>query len=141
MELRHLTPDFAVAPQITPDDVATAARLGFRTLINNRPDAEIGPHLQADVMEEAAAKAGMAYHYLPYFPGELTQSLIADFNAVMAAAEGPVLAFCRSGTRSSHLWALWQAPHRPLTEIVSAAASAGYDHSTLLPLLRRLGAS
>lgn len=135
MDLRQITPDFAVAPQITPEEVAAIAALGYRTLINNRPDDEIEDALDSDAMAVAAAEAGLAYHHLPYFPGQMTPDLVAAFEAVMATVEGPVLAYCRSGTRSSHLWAMDQAGKRPVTQILSAAAEAGYDHSGLVPLL------
>jgi len=135
MDLRHLTPDFAVAPQIVPEELAEAARLGFKTVIDNRPDPEVGDELGSDAMQAAAEAAGMTYRYIPYFPGNLTPELVAAFEAAMEEIEGPVLAYCRSGTRSSHLWAMWQAGRRPIEEIVSAAASAGYDHSGLVPLL------
>ena len=135
MDLRQITPDFAVAPQITPEEVAAIAALGYRTLINNRPDDEIEDALDSDAMAVAAAEAGLAYHHLPYFPGQMTPDLVAAFEAVMATVEGPVLAYCRSGTRSSHLWAMEQAGKRPVTQILSAAAEAGYDHSGLVPLL------
>lgn len=136
MDLRHLAPDFAVTPQIDPADLAEAAKLGFRVVIDNRPDEEVGPDLQGAAIEAAAKAAGMSYHYLPYYPGALTRDLIAAFEAQMETIEGPVLAYCRSGTRSSHLWALWQAGKRPIEEIVEAAAKAGYDHSGLVPLLQ-----
>lgn len=135
MDLRQITPDFAVAPQITPDEVPAIAALGFRTLINNRPDDEITEALDSAAMAMAAAEAGLAYHHLPYFPGQMTPDLVAAFEAVMVTAEGPVLAYCRSGTRSSHLWAMEQAGKRPVAQILSAAAEAGYDHSGLVPLL------
>lgn len=136
MDLRHLAPDFAVTPQIDPADLAEAAKLGFRVVIDNRPDEEVEAPLQGAAIAEAAAAAGMSYHYLPYYPGALTQDLVSAFEALMDQIEGPVLAYCRSGTRSSHLWALWQAGKRPIEEIVAAAAEAGYDHSGLVPLLR-----
>ncbi len=135
MDLRTLTPDFAVAPQIALDDIAEAARLGFRTLINNRPDEEVESGLNA-ALQAAAAAAGLSYVHLPYYPGELTPDLIAGFEAALAAADAPVLAWCRSGTRSSHLWALSQAGRRPLEEIVQTAQNAGYDLSALVPMLR-----
>lgn len=135
MELRQITPEFAVAPQITPEDVAELARMGYRTLINNRPDEEIEAQLDSRAMAEAAAASGIAYIHLPYYPGALTPDLVAAFEATMAQIEGPVLAYCRSGTRSSHLWAMSEAGSRPIDEIVSLAAKAGYDHSGLVPLL------
>lgn len=136
MDLRHLTPEFAVAPQIALSDVPRAAAMGFTTLINNRPDAEVEPDLSSAAFARAAQAAGLAYHYLPYVPGEMTPELVAAFEAVAGAAQGPVLAWCRSGTRSSHLWAMWQAPSRPLAEILATAAQAGFDHRPLSGLLR-----
>lgn len=136
MDLRYLTPDFAVAPQITLDDIAEAARLGFRSLINNRPDEEVAPELANAVLQEAAAALGLSYIHLPYYPGVLTPDLVTGFETALAAAEAPVLAWCRSGTRSSHLWALSQAGRLPLEEIVQTAKTAGYDLSALVPMLR-----
>ena len=141
MDLRYLTPDFAVAPQIALEDVAEAARLGFRTLINNRPDEEVDADLSDAAMQAAAATAGLAYVHLPYHPGALTPDLIAGFEAALARADMPVLAWCRSGTRSSHLWALSQSGQRPLEEILEAARTAGYDLSALVPMLRAKGAN
>ena len=136
MDLRILTPDFAVAPQIAREEIAEAARLGFRTLINNRPDDEVEAGLSDAAMQAAAKEAGLAYVYLPYHPGALSPELIAGFEAALSAAEAPVLAWCRSGTRSSHLWALSQAGRLPLEEIVQTAKTVGYDLSALVPMLR-----
>ncbi|MFC3061418.1 TIGR01244 family sulfur transferase [Paenirhodobacter populi] len=138
MDVRQITSELSVTPQITPEDVALAAKMGFRTLIDNRPDGEAGSDLDSTVMARAAEEAGLAFHYLPYTPGELTAELSEAFNAAYAAAEKPVLAYCRSGTRSSHLWALSQAETRPVPEIVELAARAGYDHSGLVALLESL---
>ncbi len=141
MDVREITPELSVTPQITPEEVAIAASLGFRTLIDNRPDDEAGPDLDSTVMAQAAAAAGIAFHYLPYAPGELTEDLSQAFNAAYASAEKPILAYCRSGTRSSHLWALNEAAKRPVPEIVSLAAKAGYDHAGLVPLLESIAAN
>ena len=141
MDVRQITPEFAVAPQITLEDVAEAARMGFRTLIDNRPDEEAGDELDSTAMAAAAAEHGLAFHYLPYYPGAMTPDLVEAFEALMDQIEGPVLAYCRSGTRSSHLWALWQAGKRPVDEIVAAASEAGYDHSGLVPLLQMRAAN
>ncbi|MCL7464009.1 TIGR01244 family sulfur transferase [Phaeovulum sp. NW3] len=135
MDLRQITPEFAVAPQITPEDVPTLAALGFRTIINNRPDEEIEDALDSDAMAVAAEAAGLAYHHLPYYPGQLTPDLVEAFESVMQDVDGPVLAYCRSGTRSSHLWALMQAGRMALPDILRAAQAAGYDHTALVPLL------
>jgi len=136
MDPRKLSDTFSVSPQIEPEDVAALAALGFRTLICNRPDEEVDAAHGSAAMAQAAADAGMAFHYLPYYPGEMTLDLVAAFEAAMAKAEQPAFAYCRSGTRSSHLWGMSQAGLIPLEEIVTAAAAAGYDHSSLLPALQ-----
>lgn len=140
MDIRQIVPGFAVAPQIEPEELRELAAMGFRTIINNRPDSEIAPHFAHEAMAAAAVAAGLAYHHLPYVPGEMTADLIDAFAAVLAAAEAPVLAYCRTGTRSSHLWAMAEAPHRPLTKILAAAGGAGYDLAPMISLLRARGA-
>ena len=141
MDLRQITPDFAVAPQITPEEVAAIAALGYRTLINNRPDDEIEDALDSDAMAVAAAEAGLAYHHLPYFPGQMTPDLVAAFEAVMATVEGPVLAYCRSGTRSTLLWALAEASKGANPTVIAAqAARAGFDIAPVRPLVDMLAA-
>ncbi|AOZ69481.1 TIGR01244 family protein [Rhodobacter xanthinilyticus] len=141
MDLRKITPEFAVAPQLLPEDIAAVAALGYRVLIDNRPDEETDPGQDSAAMAALAAAAGLGFHYLPYYPGLMTPDLVADFEALMAGLEGPVLAYCRSGTRSSHLWAMSQAGRMPIEEIVGAAARAGYDHTGLMPLLAAHGAA
>ncbi len=140
MDLRQIVPGFAVAPQIEPSELPALAALGFRTVINNRPDDEVGADLADAVMAAAAEAAGLAYHRLPYLPSRMTPELVEAFAATLAAAEAPVLAYCRSGTRSSHLWAMAVAPRMPLDDILGAAASAGYDLAGLVPLLAARGA-
>ena len=87
MDLRQLTPNLAVSPQIALDDVPVLARSGFRTLVNNRPDAEDGA-IDHDLFAKAAADAGMAYHYLPFTPGQVTPDLLRtpEFHALVDRA-------------------------------------------------------
>lgn len=136
MDLRRITPDFAVAPQLAPQDMAAAAAAGYRTVLNNRPDLEVepgGPRSKA--MEAAASEAGLAYRYLPFVPGEMTPELVAAFAQALAECPGPVLAYCRSGTRSSNLWAMASAGSAAPDELIARAAAAGYDLSQLRPAL------
>lgn len=140
MDPRKLSECFSVAPQIDPEDVAKIAALGFKTLIDNRPDEEVGANHSSYAMAQAAAAAGMEFHYLPYYPGEMTFDLVAAYEEVMRTAPGPVFGYCRSGTRSSHLWGMSQAGELPDQEIVERAADAGYDHSSLLPAFRAYAA-
>ena len=135
MDLRTITADFAVAPQISPADLTVLAEAGFKTVICNRPDEETEAGFDQAAMRAAAQALGLAFHYLPYYPGALTPELVAEFETVMAAAERPVFAYCRSGTRSSHLWAMNEAGQREIPEIIALAAEAGYDHRALEGLL------
>lgn len=140
MDLRQLTPNLAVSPQIELGDVPVLARSGFRTLINNRPDTEDGA-IDHDLIARAAAEAGMSYHYLPFTQGQLTPDLIEGFSAALDG-DKPAVAFCRSGTRSTILWALSQSGKQSERELLQTAADAGYDLSGVVPLMRSLaGAS
>lgn len=140
MDLRQLTPNLAVSPQIELSDVAVLARSGFKTLINNRPDDEDGA-IDHTLMAQAAADAGMKYHYLPFRPGQITPDLIQGFATALEGAK-PAIAFCRSGNRSTVLWALGQSGRVSEAEVLNTAAQAGYDLSSVVPLMRSLaGAS
>lgn len=137
MDLRQLSPTLAVSAQIQPHDVPALAAAGFKVLINNRPDSEVDAQIDHDAMAQAAAEAGMTYHYLPFNPGEITPQLITDFGTAIADP-GPVIAYCRSGNRSTVLWALNNAGKLPETEILETAAKAGYDLSSVQPLIASL---
>ncbi len=140
MDLRQLTPDIAVSGQISLADVEAAALAGFKTLINNRPDSEITPDLGSEAMAAAAKKAGIEYRYLPFVPGQVTPELITGFSEALSLP-GPHFAYCRSGNRSTVLWALSQAGKRPEGEILETAAQAGYDISGVRPLIASLANS
>lgn len=137
MDLRQLTPDLAVTPQIEIEDVSALAEAGFRVLINNRPDHEVGPDLGSVAMGEAAKAAGLEYYYIPFTPGEITPQMITAFSDAMVAS-GPKVAYCRSGNRSSVLWGLAEAGRRPDDEIIEIAANAGYDLSPVRALIASL---
>lgn len=128
MDLRQLTPDLAVSEQIRPEDVARLAEAGFKVLINNRPDNEAPAGCNHRAMQAAASAAGIEYHYLPFHPGQITPDLITGFGAA-TSRDKPAFAYCRSGNRSTILWALAQAGKRPEREILEIAARAGYDLS------------
>lgn len=137
MDLRQLNPGLAVSPQIQPEDVSRLAEAGFKVLVNNRPDEEVEAEIDHEAMARAAEAAGMSYHYLPFYPGQITPALISDF-ALAISGQAPVIAYCRSGNRCTVLWALTQAGKRPESEILETAAKAGYDLSSIRPLLASL---
>lgn len=137
MDLRQLTPTLAVAPQILPEEIPQLAEAGFKVLINNRPDEEVGADINHDIMEKAAKEVGMSYHFLPFYPGQITPELISQF-AEASAGQAPVIAYCRSGNRCTVLWALTQATKRPESEILGIAEKAGYDLTQIRPLIASL---
>ncbi|HQY69491.1 MAG TPA: TIGR01244 family sulfur transferase [Pseudomonadales bacterium] len=137
MDVRKLSDAVSVAPQLSVREIADAARLGFRTLINNRPDGEDFLQPSARELEAAAREQGLEYHHLPVVSGALTERDVHAFRALLAHAEQPVLAFCRSGTRSTTLWALAQAGGGNADAVIAAAAQAGYDVSGLRGILER----
>lgn len=111
LPLRPLTETLCVTPQLAPEAMAEVARAGFRSVINNRPDFEGGPDQPTSAALEAAAQAaGLAYRHLPVAPGYQSPEEAAAFAQLLQALPAPVLAFCRTGTRSTKLFALSQAP-------------------------------
>ena len=105
LPLHALTPDVCVSAQLTPEAMAEAAAMGFRSVINNRPDFEGGPDQPTSESIEAAAKAaGLEYRYLPVAGGYQSPAEIEAFAELLAELPRPLLAFCRSGARSSRLF-------------------------------------
>lgn len=133
MDIRKIDDNISVAPQIRPEDVAEAARLGFKTLVANRPDhEEFGQPPMADI-EAAAREHGLDWVYMPVESGNILDSDVDQFAPMIQQASKPVLAFCRSGTRCTVLWALSSARYTPVDELVAKARNAGYDISGLKP--------
>lgn len=110
MSVQTLSPDFSVAPQLAPEAMAQAAALGFKSIINNRPDFEGGPDQPTSAtMAAAAAAAGLQYRHLPVQGGYQSPEEIAAFQVLLAELPKPILAFCRSGARSTKLFMAAQA--------------------------------
>lgn len=127
--IKRITPFFSVAPQIQVEDLATIAAAGFQTLVNNRPDGEGEGQPSSEAMARAAAEHGLRYHYLPVQSGNIRDENVTDFAELLSTARGPVLAFCRTGTRSTSLWALSQASRLSPDIIQATTQAAGYDLS------------
>jgi uncharacterized protein (TIGR01244 family) len=138
MDIRQITPDYAVSPQIEPADMPAIKAAGFRTIICNRPDAEVPQELSAEVMRIAAEAAGLGFVVNPVTHQTLNMDMVAEQMAALTEAGGPVLAYCASGTRSSIVWSLGQAGQIPTDDIIAATAKAGYDLAGLRPRLDAL---
>lgn len=133
-DFRRVTDDFSVAPQISLQDLQTAAAQGFKLVINNRPDGEDPTQPSSAEVEAAARAAGLDYVHIPVRGGPTPDQIEANYRAVEAAG-GPVLAFCRSGTRSIVTWSMgqFQADERSRDELVELGSNAGYDLAGAFP--------
>ncbi|WP_260581439.1 TIGR01244 family sulfur transferase [Sphingopyxis sp. PET50] len=138
-DFRPLTDAYSVAPQISIEDIAAAKAAGFAMIVNNRPDGEEPSAPQGEAIAHAAAAEGLAYAAIPIGHAGFSHAQIDALDAVLAGATGPVLAYCRSGTRSTHLWALTRArAGDDVDALCDAAAKAGYDLSGLRPMMDAL---
>lgn len=135
MQIRALTPDYAVSPQIDPSDLPAIKAAGFVTIIDNRPDGEIGADLQTETMRKAVEALGMTFVANPAIPGAFTPELVATQRAAIAASTGPVFAYCASGNRSTVIWELVNAGKIPTDEMIATAAKHGYSHEQFRPLI------
>ena len=140
-DFRELSPTMLASPQIWPDEVATAAALGVRLIINNRPDGESPDEPQGPAIEAAARAAGVDYVAIPVSHAGFSLPQVEAMGEALANAGGKVLAYCRSGTRSTFLWAMAQAETGMEPDaIAAAAASAGYDITPVRPTVDMLAA-
>jgi len=131
-DFRKVTDRLSVSGQITPDEAAEAARQGFVLVINNRPDGEVAGQPSSAEVEQAVRAAGAEYRHIPVVGMPTAEQGRAQAEAVAAAA-GPVLAFCRSGNRSTLAWALGEATRgRDRAELARLVAAAGYNPAPLL---------
>ena len=127
MDIRALTPTYAVSPQITPDDLPAVKAAGFTTVIDNRPDAEIPSALHAVNMRAAAEALGLEFVENQVISGGLTAENVEKQAATLAAAKGPVFAYCASGNRCSIVWALVHAGKLPTDDLINVPAQYGYN--------------
>ena len=137
---RRVADDYFVAPQLQAGDFTAARDAGIRTIINNRPDGEAADQLSDAEAQALATSLGLGYAHVPVVSGRMGLEDVAALAAAIAAHPGPYLAYCRSGTRSCHLWACATAAQRPVDDTVAAAAAAGYDLAPMRPVLERLAA-
>lgn len=140
LDIRALTPAYAVSPQISVEDLPAIKAAGYTTLINNRPDGEIPANLHTATMRAAAEALGLTFVVNPVIGGGLTMDNVTAQGAAIAAAKGPVLAYCASGNRSSVVWALSQAGKMPTNDLISIPARFGYQLDHLRPQIEALAA-
>lgn len=140
MDARPLTDRYSVSPQISADTVPDIAAAGYTTVICNRPDGEVPPHLQAAAIRAAVEAAGLEFVELALTHETMTPDNAAHQRALVDAAPGPVLAYCASGTRCTVIWALGAAADGNVDDILGRAQAAGYQLEGLRPALAGLAA-
>ncbi len=127
MEIKKISEKVSVSPQVTADDLAAIKAAGFRAIICNRPDGEGSDQPSFEEIEAAAKVAGIEARYVPVKSGMVTDEDVAAFGEALKDLQRPVLAYCRTGTRSATLWSFHEAKKRPMPEILAATKAAGYD--------------
>ncbi|MBM70694.1 MAG: TIGR01244 family phosphatase [Haliea sp.] len=133
MEIRTLDDHLTVSGQVTPEELAALAARGVRHIICNRPDGEGADQPAYAEVQRAAEAAGVQAHYLPVVAGKVSDAEARDFGQLLDAIEGPVHAYCRTGMRSTTLWALSRARGGLApTEIIRRGREAGYDMSSVV---------
>lgn len=127
-DFRRLSETMLASPQLTLADIDSAQAEGVRLIVNNRPEGEAGDQTPGPAIEAAARAAGIGYTAIPIGQGGFGEAQVRAMADALAGTEGQVLAYCRSGTRSTLLWALTQAAAGEDPDaLAAAAAAAGYD--------------
>lgn len=138
---RQLSDRVYASPQIGLEELAEAARAGFGLIINNRPEGESDDQVPGPVIEAAAREAGLGYVAIPVTHAGFSEAQVRAMAEALGTTDKPVLAYCRSGTRSTLLWALARASQgADPQELALAAASAGYDLAPIRALIDMLSA-
>jgi sulfide:quinone oxidoreductase len=127
VDIKPITDDLSVTGQIQPSDIEAISAAGFRSIICNRPDGEAGDQPGFEEIEAAAAANGIAARYQPIVSGKVQDDDALAFGRLMQELPKPVLAYCRTGTRSTTLWSLSEGGRRPLADILERTKKAGYD--------------
>lgn len=136
MDIRRIDDAISVSPQIAAGDVPAIKAAGFVAIVNNRPDGEEPGQPTGDSIRIAAEDAGLGYTAIPVTHAGFSHPQVTAMIDALVQADGPVLAYCRSGTRSCNLWALAGAGLGEDADDLSAkAAAAGYDLTNLRPLM------
>lgn len=127
MQINRLTPDVAVGPQITGMDVNTIAVLGFRSIIGNRPDGEASDQPSFASLASVAEHQGLQSRHIPVIASQISSQDVERFRQAIRELPKPIFAFCRTGTRSTILWALANSDTLTAEERIRTAAAYGYD--------------
>ena len=127
MKCKMLTPDLSVMPQVSESDIAELSRLGFKSIISNRPDGESADQPAWTAIAATADRCGMQARHIPIVASQVDADDVAQFAAALRDLPTPIAAFCRTGTRAALLWALSKEDLRSANERIGVAAKEGFD--------------
>ena len=131
MMLNKIIDNYVVSDQITEEDIEQLKEAGFKTIFCNRPDNEEQNQVTVKRIQAKAIESGLDFIHQPVIGGQISQNDIDQFSDYYDAAEKPIFAYCRTGTRSSMLWALSESGKRSIDEILQLTSAAGYNLSNL----------
>jgi len=131
MMLNKIIDNYVVSDQITEEDIEQLKEAGFKTIFCNRPDNEEQNQVTVKSIQDKAIESGLNFIHQPVIGGQISQNDIDQFSDYYDAAEKPIFAYCRTGTRSSMLWALSESGKRSIDEILQLTSAAGYNLSKL----------
>ena len=132
MDIKTLTANLSISPQILPSEMQAVAEAGFKAIICNRPDGEGADQPSFKEVAAAAQQFGLEAQYLPAESGKVRDEDGKAFGQLLNTLPGPVLAYCRTGMRSTTMWALSQAGITPLPHILEASQKVGFDMKSLV---------
>ena len=135
--MKQLTPELSVGPQFEVDEIAELAKRGFKSIIGNRPDNEGPDQPRFEELELVARSHGLQASHIPVIPGQVGPHEVEAFRTALADLPKPIAAFCKTGTRSTMLWALVNPDGLSPEQRVQTAAEQGYDISALRPRLNQ----
>lgn len=135
MDIRPLDETLSISPQVTPEDLRSIAAQGYGSVISNRPDGETPDQPSAAEIATAAKAAGLEFRHIPVVGGAIGEADVAAFKAALADLPGPILGFCRTGARTTTLWALARKDEQPADALIATAKTVGCDLAGLKPRL------
>ena len=137
MDIRPLDDTLSASPQVTVENLRSLAAQGYRSVISNRPDGETPDQPSAAEIATAAKAAGLEFCHIPVVGGAIGEADVAAFKTALAELPAPILGFCRTGTRTTTLWALARRDDQPADALIETAKAAGYDLTALKPRLQK----
>lgn len=138
MNLGKIDDTYFVSPQLTADAIEALAQKGVKSIINNRPDTEMGFYPKSAEIARLAAEKGIEYRHVPINLAGLSLEDVKAFGAALDDLPKPVVGYCASGLRSANMWALSQAGKKSADDIIAAGAKSGFNFSSMRPTLMQL---